>query len=209
MSYIMQFEAVLPIIRDSDFRANYKEYDRLILPELYHRPLGIHGVNHVRRTLLIAFLMASFDQLSTTQVRILGYASVYHDIGRTHDGVDDYHGYASYKKVIKLGLLNDQKATEVGMIKELIERHAISDKNAFSLKSVNEDMQDEVNFLLRYFKDADGLDRVRLGDLNADYLRTDTAKKMTLVAHQILKYSEEKNNDYFADFFGDRIGDSR
>jgi len=35
------------------------------------------------------------------------------------------------------------------------------------------------------FKDADGLDRVRLGDLNPDYLRTASAPRLLLVAHQI------------------------
>lgn len=45
--------------------------------------------------------------------------------------------------------------------------------------------------MLSYFKDADGLDRVRLGDLNVDYLRTDIAKKMPLIAQRLLKSGGE------------------
>lgn len=194
MADIIQFQAVLPIIRNANFIAKYKEYDKLIVPDLYHRPSGIHGVGHVRRTLLLSLLMAGLDRLSTSYVRILVYASVYHDIGRTHDGVDDYHGYASYQKVLEHGLLNNHEANEVYAIKELIERHAISDKKAFSFETLDEAKRDEVQFLLRYFKDADGLDRVRLGDLNAKYLRTDTAKRLTLVAQQILEHSKSNNN---------------
>lgn len=194
MADIIQFQAVLPIIRNANFIAKYKEYDKLIVPDLYHRPSGIHGVGHVRRTLLLSLLMAGLDRLSTSYVRILVYASVYHDIGRTHDGVDDYHGYASYQKVLEHRLLNNHEANEVYAIKELIERHAISDKKAFSFETLDEAKRDEVQFLLRYFKDADGLDRVRLGDLNAKYLRTDTAKRLTLVAQQILEHSKSNNN---------------
>ena len=58
-------------------------------------------------------------------------------------------------------------------------------------------MRDEVQFLLQYFKDADGLDRVRLGDLNTKYLRTETAKRMTLVAQQILEHSKGRSNDNY------------
>ena len=194
MADIMQFQAVLPIIRNANFIAKYKEYDKLIVPDLYHRPSGIHGVGHVRRTLLLSLLMSDFDKLSIQHTLILAYASVYHDIGRTHDGVDYYHGYASYEKVLEHGLLNNHEANEVYAIKELIERHAISDKKAFSFETLDEGKRDEVQFLLRYFKDADGLDRVRLGDLNAKYLRTDTAKRLTLVAQQILEHSKSNNN---------------
>ena len=204
MTTILQFENVLPLIQSPDFIAAYKNYDYFILPTLYYRPNGIHGVGHVRRTLMLSLLMADLDKLSARYTRILAYASVYHDIGRTHDGVDDYHGYASYQKVLEQGLLDRQETSEVSLIKELIERHAISDTKAFSLEKINEGMREEVQLLLSYFKDADGLDRVRLGDLNVDYLRTDVAKKMTLVAKRLLKSGGENASNYFTNQFGEK-----
>ena len=204
MANILQFENVLPIIQSPDFMAAYKNYDYFILPTLYHRPNGIHGVGHVRRTLMLSLLMAGFDKLSARHTRILAYASVYHDIGRTHDGVDDYHGYASYQKVLEQGLLDRQETSDVCLVKELIERHAISDTKAFSLEAINEGTREEVRFLLRYFKDADGLDRVRLGDLNVDYLRTDIARKMPLVAQKLLKSGGKNTSDYFINQFGEK-----
>jgi len=53
------------------------------------------------------------------------------------------------------------------------------------------DIRDEVDFLLRYFKDTDGLDRVRIHDLNVTYLRTEIARKLPLVAQQLLENSED------------------
>lgn len=204
MANFLQFETVLPLIQSPEFIAAYKNYDYFILPTLYNSPNGIHGVNHVRRTLLLSLLMASFDKLSIRHTRILAYASVYHDIGRTHDGVDDYHGYASYQKALEQGLLDSQETSDVCLVKELIERHAISDPRAFSLETINEGMRKEVRFLLRYFKDADGLDRVRLGDLNVDYLRTGIARKMPLVAQKLLKFSGENTSDYFINQLGEK-----
>ena len=183
---ILQLDTIRPILEDTKMVARYHQYNALILPMLYHNPDGIHGVSHIRRTLLLALLMAYLDKLSDQHTRILAYASVYHDIGREHDGRDDDHGYASYQKVTVQALLNNLVDTEVRIIKELIERHAIDDTLAFSLEMVAEDIRSEVRFLLSYFKDADNLDRVRIYDLNVDYLRTDIARQMTLVAQQLL-----------------------
>ena len=183
---VLQFDIIRPILENSKMLARYHQYNALILPTLYHNPEGIHGVNHVRRTLLLALLMAYLDKLSDQQTRMLAYASVYHDIGREHDGKDDYHGYDSYEKATEQGLLSRLPDKEIRIVKELIERHAIDDTLAFSLETIAEDIHDEVCFLLRYFKDADNLDRVRINDLNADYLRTDIARQMPSVAQQLL-----------------------
>ena len=101
-------------------------------------------------------------------------------------------------------MLDSQETSDVCLVKELIERHAISDPRAFSLETINEGMRKEVRFLLRYFKDADGLDRVRLGDLNVDYLRTGIARKMPLVAQKLLKFSGENTSDYFINQLGEK-----
>lgn len=183
---LLQIDTIRLILQDVNILARYQKYNQLIVPCLYHHAEGIHGVGHIRRTLLLALLMAYIDKVSDQQTRILAYASVYHDIGRKHDGKDEYHGYVSYQKATEQGLLCGLEAKEVRIIKELIERHAIDDSRAFSLESVDEDIREEVWFLLRYFKDADGLDRVRIHDLNISYLRTEIARQMPLVAQYLL-----------------------
>ena len=188
---ILQIDTIRPILYDPTMLARYHKYNELILPNLYHNPDGIHGVSHVRRTLVLALLMAHLDQLSDKQTRIIAYASVYHDIGREHDSKDDYHGYESFQKANEQGLLKGLIDKEVRIVKELIERHAIDDTQAFSLETVAENIRAEVRFLLNYFKDADNLDRVRIHDLNVDYLRTDIARQMPLLAQQLLvRFSE-------------------
>ncbi|MBP2626032.1 MAG: metal dependent phosphohydrolase [Firmicutes bacterium] len=184
---ILQFDTICPILQDVKMLARYHKYNALIVPTLYHDPEGIHGVSHVRRTLLLALLMSYLDKLSDQQAGILAYASVYHDIGRGHDSKDDDHGYHSYQKATEQGLLSRLSDKEVRIVKELIERHAIDDSLAFSLETVAEDIRDEVRLLLRYFKDSDNLDRVRIHDLNVDYLRTEIARQMPLVAQQLLE----------------------
>jgi len=188
---MLEIETIRPILQDAGMLARYHKYNQLILPISYHKPEGIHGVSHVRRTLFLALLMAYLDKLSAQHTRILAYASIYHDIGRENDGADEYHGYDSYQKVIEQGFLSRLADKEVGIIKELIERHAVHDAHAFSLEAIDGDIRDEVGFLLRYFKDADGLDRVRIHDLNVAYLRTEIARKMPLVAQQLLENSKD------------------
>lgn len=185
---IFQMATIRPILEDAKMVAMYHNYNGLISPSLYHNPEGIHGVSHIRRTLLLGLLLAYLAELSAQHTRILAYASVYHDIGRENDGADEYHGYVSYQKAIEKDLLSGLEDKEVRIIKEIIERHAIDDREAFCLDGVNEDIRDEVRDLLRYFKDADGLDRVRIHDLNVMYLRTEIARKMPLVAQQLLEH---------------------
>ena len=184
---ILELETIRKIFKDTTILATYHKYNRLIVPHLYHNAYGIHGMSHVRRTLILSLVIAYLDKLSAKRTRILAYASVYHDIGRDNDGADQYHGYDSYQKVIEHDLLNTLPDKEVCLIKELIERHAIHDEDAFSLETINEDIRDEVRFLLRYFKDADGLDRVRIHDLDVTYLRTEIARQLPLVAQQLLE----------------------
>ena len=183
---MLQIDTIRPILEDAKVLARYRIYNGLIVPTLYHNPEGIHGMSHVRRTLMLALLMAYLEKLSDQQTRILAYASVYHDIGRENDEKDDYHGYVSYQKVTVQGLLLSLADKEVRIVKELIERHAIDDTQAFALETVTEDIRDEVRFLLSYFKDADNLDRVRIHDLNIAYLRTEIARQMPLLAQQLL-----------------------
>ena len=182
----MELDTIRQIFKDTETLVMYHKYNQLIVPHLYHNPDGIHGMSHVRRTLILSLAMAYIDKLSATHTRVLAYASVYHDIGRVNDGADQYHGYDSYQKVVEHGLLKGLQDKEVRLIKELIERHAVHDIHGFSLATIEEDLRDEVRFLLRYFKDADGLDRVRIHDLNVTYLRTEIASKIPLAAQQLL-----------------------
>ena len=68
---ILDLDAIRPVLENAKVLARYHHYNALIIPILYHNPEGIHGVNHVRRTLLLALLMAYLDKLSDQQMQIL------------------------------------------------------------------------------------------------------------------------------------------
>jgi len=86
------------------------------------------------------------------------------------------------------GLLERVPAEEHETIRFIIEKHAVADKAA--LKQLSKyDLNDIEHTLKLYniFKDADGLDRVRINDLNPDYLRSPSAHKLLLLAHQLYR----------------------
>jgi len=83
---------------------------RNVNPAWFVRPNGydasrtIHGVGHTSRVLVHALDLSDALDLSTWERDALGFAALWHDIGRTNDGVDYYHGAKSAGKAVALGL---------------------------------------------------------------------------------------------------------
>ena len=168
----------------------YNYYKTKIKPSWFKNAEGIHGVLHTKRVLLLSLILSDLEKLSVHDASILVYCSLFHDIGRTHDYEDAEHGIKSLKKI------NKAKKDIVGLSKDnlnianfIIENHAIDDVRGISNLQANTKITDKERALKVYsiFKDADGLDRLRLGDLDISYLRTESAKKLPLVASQLLK----------------------
>ena len=137
-------------------------------------PFGVHGIDHSKRVILILQQLSRFELLSNAQKTILTYAGLYHNIGRMKGGIDVEHGFKSYKKIIKYGLLDDVNLSteELEIMKFIIERHCISDEIGYkAIKEYNIENVEMARLLYDMFKDADGLDRIRLGDFNSKYLR--------------------------------------
>ena len=65
---------------------------------------SIHGMNHTRRVMIHAEGIARAEGFAPWEAQALLHAARWHDIGRTHDGVDYYHGAKSAGKVLALGL---------------------------------------------------------------------------------------------------------
>jgi hypothetical protein len=99
----------------------------------------------------------------------LHFSALWHDIGRTHDGVDYYHGAKSAGRVVGLrlheGLDDDVRETALFAVTH----HSGSEEHANRavgwLRAGGHDV-------FRALKDADALDRVRLGSgLDPSFLR--------------------------------------
>lgn len=167
----------------------FMKYRDLIVSENHFHPKGIHGVKHAERVLFHCVNLANVNKLTDEQKDILYLAAVYHDIGRESDGSDIMHGYKSYEKLEKLNLLNIQNVDKKNTIKYIIENHCIEDNKRKDIY-VNSDS----SFLLDLFKDADALDRIRISDLNKEYLRNYHSKRMIHIAWRLINTNSFNDN---------------
>ena len=128
-------------------------------------------------------MLARLNELNDEQKTILFLAAVYHDIGRNEDGIDISHGIRSCQKIDRLGLLNNFTETQRNMVKYIIENHCY-DKD----KEIPQNIDCiEAKRLSDLFKDADALDRVRINDLDTNYLRNEYSKRLIHIAWILCK----------------------
>ncbi|MGI5920660.1 MAG: HD domain-containing protein [Syntrophomonadaceae bacterium] len=180
---------------DKELRAagiiqQYNFYSNHINNAWFHNPQGIHALGHTKRVLLLSLIISYLEKYDQKDRELLCLASIYHDIGRVNDGYDPDHGLASFEKLTTENLLTLTDNQEREILRFLVENHAIPDQSAYK-RLPHYDLID-VDRTLRLFdafKDADGLDRVRIKDLNPDYLRTSSSHRLLLAAHQL--YSQK------------------
>jgi HD superfamily phosphodiesterase len=149
-------------------------------PNGYDAAGTIHGLGHTRRVLVHASELAEILGLSAWERDAATCAALWHDIGRTNDGADYYHGAKSAGKVVALGLHRgiDQRVYETALY--AITHHCGDEEyGARAARHVGfyaaegdglyrwEHVDEEAALrVFRMLKDADGLDRVRLNDLD-------------------------------------------
>jgi len=133
-----------------------------------------HGPEHVARVMIHAFLLLDLTESADLAAPL--WASVYiHDLARTHDDVCHRHGKDAARLLTSdAGLV--AHLSRGGVAEADFERIAA----AVTLHSVpREPTADHPHGrLARLLKDADGLDRVRLFDLDPRYLRHDAARDL-------------------------------
>jgi hypothetical protein len=129
----------------------------------------IHGEGHIERVLLHGAVLAMRQGCGIQDVALLLDACCYHDTGRIDDSVDSTHGARSAQK---LGQLTAWHGQVLQLLQAVVEAHSCWDGD-FE-KIINRHHVEDVERARRLailLKDADGLDRVRLHDLDAGYLR--------------------------------------
>lgn len=149
---------------------------------------GIHGVAHTRRVWIHAQEIAEELDLAESEREALHYAALWHDIGRTHDGADYYHGAKSAGKAVGLGLHDGMESWLLDTVLHAITHHSGGEE----YEPADAEWLSDPEVGRRVFlvlKDADGLDRVRLGKrgLNVDYLRFEESKHRVPRAWELLK----------------------
>lgn len=169
----------------------YYLYTEQINNNWFHNPGGIHALSHTKRVLFLSLIISYLENYSAADEHILGLASIYHDIGRLTDGYDPEHGIASYEKILRLQLSPIADQNDLETLRFIIQNHAIPDQSAY--KKLNRYELVDIERTLRVyaaFKDADGLDRVRINDMNPEYLRTASSHRLLLLAHQLFQMED-------------------
>ena len=137
--------------------------------------------------MLLSLSLSYLSNLNKSDTNILATASLYHDIGRTHDGLCYVHGKNSIQKAIRLGLIGGGVNEESGILRYVVENHCLPDNKPESLDKYVIADRERAMRLLWIFKDSDGLDRVRIGDLDVKYLRNAISKDLVPLANYLLK----------------------
>jgi len=143
-------------------------------PALFTHQSLLHGQAHVARVMVHAFRLIAATGWTEDAPRL--WACVYlHDLARIHDGLCYRHGGDAMKKFESLP-----------DVRELFARGGVQDEDYAAIHTavVHHSLPRELDRqhahwrLTSLLKDADGLDRVRLGDLNPRYLRNPESKGM-------------------------------
>ncbi|NLB51895.1 MAG: HD domain-containing protein [Syntrophomonadaceae bacterium] len=163
----------------------YEEFAMLIREENFLFPQSIHGMGHTKRVLIMVLCLCMRLGIVGEDRQLLVVCAVYHDVGRVNDGVDQKHGKDSFKKARKA---IEKTGQDTEMIRYIIEKHCIDDKTGHH-DVIKYDLPDreKARRMLDVFKDADGLDRLRIFDLNPDYLRHDEARGLIKAAYELLQ----------------------
>lgn len=162
------------------------DLDRYLPVEAWfrYRPRGIHGAPHTTRVLIwTAILARRIGRPAAIRREELFWSAAVHDVGRVDDGLDRGHGRRSAEWVVdRLGAERPAASTcDLEFVAELCAWHEIDDEDI-----------ERLTLDLVLLKDADGLDRVRLGDLDPERLRLQHARRLVEAAGRL----EQATNDY-------------
>lgn len=147
---------------------------------------GIHGTGHTKRVLSHALEIAAALGLDDWEVEAIRLAACWHDIGRTNDGADYYHGAKSAGKVMGLKLYKgvESKILEAALF--AVTHHCGCEEHAERAAGRIPDDQATLR-IFRVLKDADALDRVRLGGLDTSFLRFEVSHTYVPRAWKLLE----------------------
>jgi len=156
-------------------------------PDLFTFHTQLHGQPHVARVLVHAFRLIAATGCVEETARL--WAAVYvHDIGRTQDGQCPGHGAEAWARLAALPDVQDRFARggvrpeDFPAIQAAVVLHSRGEAKTGTPEAR----------LTKLLKDADGLDRVRFGDLDPDYLRHPEARGMVRYAQRLWGETDHK-----------------
>lgn len=145
----------------------------------------IHGQGHIERVIFHGLVLSWKYNLDKEDTDIIRYAASLHDTQRVSDGYDTEHGHRAALESVKYA---DISESDREILKGVLASHSRSDKKMEeSIKEFKIEDLDRAFYLTNIFKDADGLDRVRISDLNTEYLRNEFSLQLTDFAQKLFE----------------------
>lgn len=172
----------------NDFNLRNSDFTRPV-----HAP--IHGIGHLYRTMIACALIGQLTE--RPREALLAFCGAYiHDLGRTNDGVDPSHGANSvrlhFARYMPLWTKYDLTQLEQEWVKQAVVQHA-------SREYMHRG--DPGYAVMAILKDADALDRCRIGDLNPDWLRFPESRRLVkAIAHLYCKNPRFNQDMPFAEY---------
>ena len=155
----------------------------------------IHGIGHLYRTMIGCALLA--ERLQKPRIGLLAFCGAYiHDLARERDGEEREHGHNAVKykfhEFEALWQKYNLSRPEREWICEAVEQH-----------SVREWMRrgDTGYDVMAILKDADALDRCRIGDLDPQMLRYQVSEELITVIERCWYKTQDVNTDIEFDAF--------
>ncbi|MGL4993530.1 MAG: HD domain-containing protein [Bacteroidales bacterium] len=198
-----EIDKLSPTVRElflqwSDFMHSLINFN---MPESY-----IHAASHCERVLLYSLLIGEkqFDS-DIVALTILAHAAIFHDTRRLDEYQDIGHGARAsvyYKNFCK----SNSSIKYYAESAYIMRYHDMDDKNGFEAIEAHFDKESQRTIeLYKIFKDADALDRFRLGEnaLDPSFLRSSQAKSLIDYASQLVEQTIPKErrreiNDLFS-----------
>ena len=169
----MKFTANSPVIDVTKFT---------LLRRYFDNQSSLHGINHTYRVMYHCLVLG--DLMQNRKAALLAFMGAFiHDMARKHDGFCTGHGAwaTTYKLPVFRGLFIESGASgeELKLIARAVHYHSLS---------VDLPVSDPGWEVCAILKDADALDRIRLGETNLrpEYLRF--SESHTLIAHAKVLY---------------------
>lgn len=175
-AWVRSYPFIDDFIKSDYFEILKDSYNRLNTDILFDS--HIHGQDHIERVIFFAHLLAFHYKLDKRDTDVLRNAASLHDTKRVNDGWDTEHGHRAACESISYSYADKD---DDNVIQAVIAAHSTDDK--IMDDTIREFIKDSDDFertkrLAKLFKDADGLDRVRINHLDPAYLRNDFSKDL-------------------------------
>lgn len=179
------FEPEIKELKNWNLWPTFEYYVKALKKEYLYQS-HIHGVAHIERVLLFGGLIAMQNHCNEEDTKLLLTACSYHDIGRIDDSLDDDHGRRSSEKLPSVISLSSE---DMAIVQAAIYSHSIDDSRMENVIA-SFGILDKARAIrvAKMLKDADALDRVRVYDLDPNYLRFPCSCQYVNFANSLYSY---------------------